>query len=214
MCWNEYVSLNTFLFSSFMLLLIIYNNAYTKNKIEELNNKYTYIFLASFIFMQLIEFFIWRNINNRYYNNIFSILATILLIIIPITSIMIISDITLRNQLLLFYLVLVIPFSIYIYSNNYIHSSISNSGHLKWDFFKFTPIIWLFWLFFFLFSFIYKRNYKSLIFTLIMLFISFVNYNNDNTIGSMWCWSVNSIFIYYAFYLLIYLPYLEKQSIC
>ena len=197
-----------------MLLLIIYNNAYTKNKIEELNNKYTYIFLASFIFMQLIEFFIWRNINNRYYNNIFSILATILLIIIPITSIMIISDITLRNQLLLFYLVLVIPFSIYIYSNNYIHSSISNSGHLKWDFFKFTPIIWLFWLFFFLFSFIYKRNYKSLIFTLIMLFISFVNYNNDNTIGSMWCWSVNSIFIYYAFYLLIYLPYLEKQSIC
>ena len=74
MCWNEHVSLNTFLFSSFILLLIIYNNAYTKYKIEELNNINIYIFLASIIFIQLIEFFIWRNMNNKYYNNFFSIL--------------------------------------------------------------------------------------------------------------------------------------------
>ena len=38
MCWNETVSLNTFIFSMGALLLIMYNNAYTKYKIEELNN--------------------------------------------------------------------------------------------------------------------------------------------------------------------------------
>lgn len=38
MCWNEHVSLNTFLFSSFVLALIVYNNSYTKYKIQELNN--------------------------------------------------------------------------------------------------------------------------------------------------------------------------------
>ena len=38
MCWNEHVSLNTFLFSSFVLLLIIYNNYYTKYKIKELHS--------------------------------------------------------------------------------------------------------------------------------------------------------------------------------
>ena len=29
MCWNKEVSLNTFLFSSFVFLLILYNNKYT-----------------------------------------------------------------------------------------------------------------------------------------------------------------------------------------
>jgi hypothetical protein len=38
MCWNKEISLNTFLFSSFVLILIIYNNAYTQYKIKELNN--------------------------------------------------------------------------------------------------------------------------------------------------------------------------------
>ena len=58
MCWNEHVSLNTFLFSSFVLLLIIYNNLFTKYKIQELNNTFVYLFIASFVVMQLIEFFI------------------------------------------------------------------------------------------------------------------------------------------------------------
>ena len=58
MCWNEHVSLNTFLFSSFVLLLIIYNNLFTKYKIQELNNTFVYLFITSFVVMQLIEFFI------------------------------------------------------------------------------------------------------------------------------------------------------------
>jgi len=92
MCWNESVSLNTFMFSSFILLLIIYNNLFTQYKIQELNNIWVYLFLASFIFMQLIEFFIWRNINNKFYNKLFSIIATLLLIIQPIMSIMILTN--------------------------------------------------------------------------------------------------------------------------
>jgi hypothetical protein len=58
MCWNASVSLNTFLFSIFILLLIVYNNSFTQYKIQDLNNIWIYLFLASFIFMQLIEFFI------------------------------------------------------------------------------------------------------------------------------------------------------------
>lgn len=59
MCWNASVSLNTFLFSSFVLALIIYNNLFTKYKIHELNNIWVYLFLSSFVFMQLIEFCIY-----------------------------------------------------------------------------------------------------------------------------------------------------------
>ena len=44
MCWNKEVSLNTFIFSIFVLLLIMYNNAYTQYKIEELNSIWVYLF--------------------------------------------------------------------------------------------------------------------------------------------------------------------------
>lgn len=214
MCWNAAVSLNTFLFSSFILLLIIYNNYFTQYKIKEFNTIWVYLFFVSFILMQLIEFFIWKNINNKFYNNIFSICGALLLIIQPIISIMIISNIKVRNLLLLFYLLLAVPYSIYKFFTKDIHTVISENGHLNWKFFEITPLIWSGWLFFFLFSFVYEKKYFGLIFGLITLFISFINYKNDHTVDSMWCWSVNSIMIYYAFYLLIYLPFLEKSNIC
>ena len=214
MCWNEHVSLNTFLFSSFVLLLIIYNNLFTKYKIQELNNTFVYLFIASVVFMQLIEFFIWKNINNKFYNNMFSIMATLLLLLQPIASIMILSNIQLRNILLFLYLLLAIPFSIYKFSTKYSHSVISKSGHLQWKFFGTNPIIWITWLFFFVFSFIYEKRWFGIIFAIVALIITFINYNNDDTVWSMWCWSVNSIMIYYAIYLLIYLPFLEKSNIC
>ena len=161
--------------------------------------------------MQLIEFFIWRNINDKFYNNIFSIIAALLLIIQPIMSIMILSNIKLRNLLLLCYLLLAIPFSIYIFFTKNIHSAISKRGHLQWIFFDSIPLFSIVWLFFFLFSFIYEKLYLGIVFGLGMLLIAFINYKNDDTMWSMWCWIVNSIMIYYAFYLLIYLPFIEKK---
>jgi hypothetical protein len=164
--------------------------------------------------MQLIEFFIWKNINNKLYNNIFSIMATLLLLLQPITSIMILSNIQLRNILLFLYLLIAIPFSIYKFSTKHVHSVISKSGHLQWKFFGTNPIIWITWLFFFVFSFIYEKRWFGITFAILALIITFINYNNDQTVWSMWCWSVNSIMIYYAIYLLIYLPFLEKSNIC
>lgn len=79
MCWNKDVSLNTFLFSSFILILIIYNNKFTKYKIHELNNNFIYFFLFSFILIQLIEYFIWKNLNNSFYNWFFSVIASFIL---------------------------------------------------------------------------------------------------------------------------------------
>jgi len=214
MCWNASVSLNTFLFSAFVLCLIIYNNSFTKYKIDELNNKWVYLFMASVLFIQLIEFFIWKNINNKFYNNIFSISAALLLIMQPVASIMILTNVKLRNLLLISYLVLAIPFTIYKFSTTHIHSVISESGHLRWQFFGATSITWITWLCFFLFSFVYEKKWVGLFLGSTALLITFINYNNDHTLGSMWCWSVNSIMIYYAFYLLIVLPFKEKLGIC
>ena len=214
MCWNASVSLNTFLFSSFILLLIIYNNSFTQYKIQELNNIWIYLFLASFIFMQLIEFFIWNNINNKFYNNVFSIMTTLLIFIQPVFSIMIIRNMQMRNILLILYFSFAIPFSIYKYLAKNIHSDVSKNGHLIWYFFEFTPLILIIWLFFLLIGLIYEKKWVGFAVGVILACISYYNYKNDNTVESMWCWLINSIMFYYAFYLLFYLPFCDKKNIC
>ena len=214
MCWNANVSLNTFLFSGFVLSLIIYNNSYTQYKIQELNKKWAYLFIASFVFIQLTEFFIWKNIDKPFYNNMFSICSSLLIMVQPITSIMMMTNVQLRNLLLISYLTPAIPYSIYKFSSKHIHSVVSDSGHLKWNFFNASPIVWIFWLFFFLFSIVYEKLWVGLIFGVVTLLVAYLNYKNDNSIWSMWCWLANLIMIYYAIYLLIYLPFLDKRTIC
>ena len=178
-----------------------------------MNNKYVYLFFASFVFMQLIEFFIWKNINNPFYNNVFSICAYVLLLVQPIVSIMIVTNMQLRKLLLISYLIsYIIPAipSIYKFLGKRIHSVVSDSGHLNWQTGDPSPI----WLFFFLFSIVYEKKWVGLIFAVCTWILAYLNYKNENSYGSMWCWLANSSMIYYAFYLLIYLPFLDKWTIC
>ena len=66
--------------------------------------------------------------------------------------------------------------------------------------------------FYLLFSFIYTQSFYGFLFGVVLLCISCYNYYNDQSIGSMWCWGVNSVMIFYAFYLLLYLPFCEKNN--
>lgn len=212
MCWNKEISLNTFVFSIFVLLLIMYNNAYTQYKIVELNSIWVYLFLMSFIFMQLIEYFIWKNVNNAWYNSILTILATFLLLVQPIATTMLINNKNMRNILLKSYLIVIIPLVIYKFATKKINSGVSELGHLKWNTVishdSIIDIIYLLiWFLFFLFPLFYEGYNFGLFFGVSSLLIIAYNYINDGSSGSMWCWIVNSIMIYYASYLLLYLPF-------
>jgi len=214
MCWNQAVSLNTFLFSIFILCLIIYNNNYTQYKVKSVGNIWMYLFFASFIFMQLFEFFIWRNIDNKFYNHVFSVMAAFLIVIQPVASLMTLTNIPLRNVLLTAYLIVSIPYFIYKFNTENMKTVVSEKGHLKWLFFNQAPSIFIVWLFFFLFSLVYERKWSGFLFGFLSLCIFYYNYANDNTMGSMWCWVVNSVMIYYAAYLLLYLPFCDKKGLC
>jgi hypothetical protein len=213
MCWNKEVSLNTFLFSSFVFLLILYNNKYTFYKIPEFDRFWLRIFMVVVILMQLVEYFIWTNINNIFYNKLFTFIAMIIIFFQPITTILNITNKNTKNILLFSYLALIIPFGLLNYNKN-IYSTISNNKHLNWNLVnyenKFAKIIQLAWLFFFLFPLFYEGQQLGFLFGLLTLFIISYNYINDNTVESMWCWIVNSIMIYYAGYLLFYLPFIKK----
>ncbi len=213
MCWNKDVSINTFLFSIFILLLIIYNNKYTQYKLNEINNIFAYVFLLSFILMQLIEYFIWQNINNLYYNRILSFCAASLIFIQPISSLFVLKNISERNILLLIYLSIGIPYNLYKINNINFTTSVANNGHLKWNWInkgdKYTYSGYLFYLLFLFYPLVREKLYFTSFIAFILLLISFLTFFKDGTADSMWCWSVNFIMLYFAVKLLIYLPFFK-----
>ena len=216
MCWNQYVSLNTFMFSIFVLLLIAYNNKYTQYKTPLFNNKFVYFFFLSFITMQLIEFFIWRNIDNKKLNNLFSTLGALLLLIQPIASLLMLKDESLKLKLITLYSIVAVPFFIYQNYDHEMTTVVSKYGHLAWkwnDLFGYNLIIYLLWFTALYCSLIVNKNYEPLIYVTILLAISYYSFLQDGSEGSLWCWSINSIMIYYAFNLLIWLPF-KEHGIC
>ena len=216
MCWNAEVSLNTFLFSFFTLCFVYYNNEYTQYKIPFFENKWLYIFIILTFSMQLIEFFIWKNLKNSY-NSFFTKMAFILVYLQPIASLMLLSNSTLRNFLLFPYIILGISHITNIIFNNKIHTTVSKQGHLVWNYnmkisgTKFNNPFFIYWLFLLLFSFFYEGKWEFVLFGLITVFI-FI-YKEFKSSGSTWCWFVNSIGIYILIYILFYLPFYEKKKI-
>jgi len=173
---------------------------------------WAYLFFVSFILMQLIEYFIWRNVNDPVYNNLFSIMATLLLFIQPIASAMLITNNIVRTNILSLYLILSVPLLTYRLITKKINSTVSPLNHLKWNFifYENSIIETLFsigWFIFFLFPLFYQGKTFGFLFGLLTFIIVLYNYYKDKTVNSMWCWIVNSIMLYYAGYLLLYLPF-------
>jgi hypothetical protein len=216
MCWNQYVSLNTFVFSAFALLLIVYNNKYSPYKIEELNSVYAYFFLMSFFTMQLIEFFLWRNLNDKSLNKLFSILGALLLLFQPVASLMLVKDIDLRNKLVMLYSIPAFSYFIYKVSTRDFLTEVTRSGHLKWDWIHLNgnkQILFIGWLFFLFFSILYNKLYLGFTYTVALLLISLYSYTKEGSFGSLWCWSINSVMLFYVIKLLVILPY-KEHGLC
>ena len=95
-----------------------------------------------------------------------------------------------------------------------INSTVSPLKHLNWnlgifDDFVLNKITLLAWFAFFLFPLFYEGNNFGFLFGLLTLITITYNYYKDKSVGSMWCWIVNSIMVYYAGYLLFYLPFFK-----
>ena len=211
MCWNQTVSINTFVFGLVVLLIVFINNKYSNNKIDFFTNQYAYFFVFSVIFMQFVEFLLWRNIKNPIINSRVSKLGLLTLFIQPLASVLLLTDIELRNYLLIIYSIPAVIYFIYTIYDTHIHTKISTYGHLRWEWSNVTgishTIIMLFYLFFLIFPIIYNKYYFALVF--LFLFFLLKIYYNDGSSSSMWCFYVNSIMMYFLF--LVLLHYLTPQ---
>lgn len=201
MCWNKDVSLNTFVFSIGMLCIMMYNDRFTIYKTGF--DYYWYFFIVSFCTMQLIEYFLWTNLNTPI-TAFYSFLGQLLVTIQPIASLFLLKNHTLRNIFIIIYLLFC---SLVYATHKKVFKTTVEDGHLKWTWVPIETYIYFVWLFFLLFSFIVNRHYFAIA---IALFLFTITYNTKGTGGSLWCWSINFTMIFYAVYLLIYLPLKEK----
>jgi hypothetical protein len=214
MCWNAEISLNTFLFSAFVLLLILYNNAYTKYKINSFENKWFVLFVVLVISVQLLEHFIWKNMKNREYNIILSGILYFIVFLEPVATTMMISDETLRNTILFLYLITGILYTAHMFHEmGYPATAVSSTGHLKWNYGAYWPHQ-IGFLVFLVFPFVYEKMWRRTVIGIISFLFAFYNYTRDGTTTTMWCWIINSMMIIASGYLLIYLPFLEKCKLC
>jgi len=219
MCWNPDISLNTFLFACLALFFIFLTNTFTKYKTKTFDNPLVYLFLLEVAAMQLIEFFLWRNLKNKSLNELLSKIASFFVFIQPLTLMMMISNIMIKYTIVFSYLIFVIAYFGYrgIYNPIIFHTSIGTNGHLSWEWMNYKGYenIFLFiGLIFYIIPALLINNFFIALFLIISLIISLFYYFKYNTFGTMWCWSFNLFLLYFIINILIIKPFYEYNGLC
>lgn len=221
MCWNESVSINTFVFGCLALIFIYFTNTFTKYKTQGFDNPFMYLIVFSFLIMQLIEFFIWRNLNNKQINRILSLIGLGIIIIQPITLMLydtyVIGNITTLIQNLLLYSIAWISFLSYKYLYNPItfNTTIGVNKHLNWNWLKFPTseiiVCILIYFSYMVYSLLILKNKDNIFryFLFISVFISTILYYDTQEFGSMWCWVINIYMLILMVNILVVKPFYE-----
>jgi len=220
MCWNETISLNTFIFTTGCLLFIAYNHYYTKYKLPEFRNPAIYLVIVSFTSIQLVEYFLWRSIktNNKNMNYFASIIGWIFIYVIQPAILLYIAPQKYemqRNILATIYSTVFVAVNLYkyLYSPFIFQTGIRNNGHLDWLWFYlngYERILAVCYFACFIFLFLQFPIIISIIFAI--LFYLYAKY--EKVWGSLWCFLFNGIMILLLIELLVVLPYKEYRTIC
>ena len=187
MCWNETVSLNTFLFSFFAV-----NFAYFNNVI----NGYEYLFYYSFISMQLLEYFAWKHLNNKKINRLLSQLGLFLIAMQPILFILIPNNLkfNIKASLITCYLLFWFGVGMFIYVDFSMVKAAN--GHLAWNWLNVAPVYIFIWLLFLLVVLLYIKKYILFTIHVIVFLAIYYTYYKTKTWGSLWCWIANIIAVF------------------
>lgn len=220
MCWNSDISINTFLFAVLALLFIFLTNTYSKYKLKAFENPLVYLLLLEAATMQLIEYFLWKNLKNKTMNELLSKIASFVVIIQAPTVMLMIQNLNIRYGLLLIYVIFFIVYFEYkrIYYPIKFNTSVSKNGHLSWDWMNYNghgnKLLLFIFLFLYGISFLSIANIEITIIGLVSLFVSLFYYFKDNSFSSMWCWLSNLFLLYFIVNILIIKPYYEYNSLC
>jgi len=219
MCWNADISINTFVFACFALLFILFTNTFTKYKLKEFENPLVYVYFFLIAIMQLLEFFIWRNLKNKSVNTLVSKIASFVVILQPLTIMLMIPNLNIRYYLLSIYVVFMIFYLSYktLYNPIQFYSHVAKNNHLTWEWVNLKGYEYIFYfgyVLLYLLALLFINNFVVSFFVILMLVVSFIFNFKYNTFGSMWCWLTNLILLYFLVKILIIKPYYEYNGLC
>lgn len=218
MCWSPEVSIRTFVFTCVTLVFIYVTNTFTAYKTPLFNHPFAYVFMFAVACVQLVEYFLWKNLNHFERNTFFSKIAAYLIIAQHLSLMMMIPNPTIRSRMLLLYAVYL--FVYYFYKKRYnpvkFHTRVGENGHLSWEWmnYKGYEYIWLIiGLLFYIVPALFIRNVTLIALLIPMLLTSLFFYIKYDTFGSMWCWWSNLLLVYFIINIVFIQPYGIFQKI-
>ena len=156
--------------------------------------------------MQLIEFFLWRNLKNEpqennlvtrmEWNHLISFMAFLLLAIHPFAFCLIITDSVIQEWFFGLYIIFLF-LTLYIHETEKVDysASIAKNGHLTWNWTNNYAITYYIYLIFF-FVLLIEKYYATFIIIFATFIYSAVSYYYEGTFSSIWCWMANIIGIF------------------
>lgn len=216
MCWNADISLNTFIFAILALIFIYITNTYSKYKTPTFDNPLVYLFFFQVATIQLIEYFLWKNLKNKKWNVMLSKLALFTINTQVIILMFLIPQLFYRYAFLIWYLLCLIGYLYYkaTYDPIIFNTTIGKNGHLAWDWLannNFKPIFVIMALAFYVLPLYFINNIVLSLIIAITLPFSLWFYHN-RTFGTMWCWISNFALLYFTVRVLFVLPFIEYNG--
>ena len=183
MCWNADVSMKSF---------IIGLSAIVAGAAAGISTPLL-LFYSTIVCMQLVEYVVWKNINDK--NVIFnaSIAAIFLLWLQPIFAMLTMTNYKMIS--IIAYCIIGLLYQLYDkWDLRQLKMYPGKDGHLVWKWLEETHSLWIY--FIFLLTPVFFMVSKEMIaLILLTLFASLYGYYTANTWGSMWCWLTNGLVV-------------------
>lgn len=177
MCWSADGSLKTYLFG--MVLAAIHKQ---KGDLDPS----LWLLMVVFTHMQLVEYFLWKNLPTPAANRFWSGAGVALLFAQPLISAMLLKTST-RNKLWIAYIIS----ALYYFATRKVDLStdIGGNGHLKWNWIpSFTSPWTIGWLVMLVGPMIMTGHNMSAVFGIVTYMASLYFNDKYGTAGSYWCW--------------------------
>jgi hypothetical protein len=152
------------------------------------------LFYLSFISMQLVEYFAWKNMSDTEIPS--KVGLFIIFLQIPLMINMYYRDKPYVNLLYAMYF----TFTAFIFFTTQVKYSMHKApnGHLSWDWLNsFSKVHLVTFILFYVVLALYRPDVNTSLFLIVSIAFSWYTYYSSGTFGSMWCWFANILSLHW-----------------
>jgi len=151
------------------------------------------IYMIVFAQMQLVEYFLWKNLAIPSSNQLWSAVGVCLIVMQPLVTAMLLPD-DMRNKA---WLITLTGTALYLLTTKVdLSTEVGANGHLKWNWIPSFKSPWIIAWLVMLLTPLWITGYRgSALFGLVTYFISAYFNEKYGTAGSYWCWIAITAFL-------------------